>query len=297
MPLKMIGGGCYTIADGQYGVEGKDADYMRKLFMLAALALAPGMAAASGGKELNELGKADVAAVEISWLHMPEAPGSNKIVGGVAAAKGEFPFIVSLRDPGGHFCGGSLIAKDWVLTAEHCVTNGVSAVFLGIYDQDDLAGKEWHRVKRIVPHPLRGRRDYDYALIQLDGDSKFTPIALNRAEISGEADLVTAGWGKTSESGDWPRLLQKVTVPFVSREKCSAAYPGKITDRMICAGFEAGGKDACQGDSGGPLFTDNGMQRTLVGVVSWGKGCARRYYGVYSKVNAVTEWIDATIKE
>ncbi|MBI4350176.1 MAG: serine protease [Elusimicrobia bacterium] len=256
------------------------------------------MAAAAEDKELNGLGKADVAAAGISGLELPEVPGDNKIVGGVAAEKGEFPFLVSLQDLGGHFCGGSLIAKDWVLTAEHCVTEGVAAVVIGLHNQYDPAGTERHGVKRIVPHPLRGSRDYDYALIQLAGESKYAPIALNRAEIKEKVDMVTAGWGTTTEAGSLARLLQKVTVPFVSGDKCSAAYPGKITDRMICAGFENGGKDACQGDSGGPLFTDSGNQRTLVGVVSWGKGCARPYYyGVYSKVNAVTGWIDGTIKK
>ena len=271
---------------------------MKKLLMLATLALAPAMAAADGNTGLNGLAKADVAAVETAGLDLPEIPGDNKIVGGLTAVKGEFPFIVSLQDLGGHFCGGSLIAKDWVLTAEHCVTDGVAAVVIGLHDQYTTAGTERFSVKRIVPHPLRGARDYDYALIQLSGESKYTPITLNRNEIAGEADLVTAGWGLTAEAGSLARQLQKVTVPFVSGDKCSAAYPGKITDRMLCAGYVTGGKDACQGDSGGPLFTDNGMQRTLVGVVSWGKGCARPFfYGVYAKVNAVTDWIDTTIKK
>lgn len=272
---------------------------MRKLLMLAALALCPLLAAAAGDTELNGLGKAEVAAVETPNLDLPEVPGDNKIVGGVTAEKGEFPFLVSLQDLAGHFCGGSLIAKDWVLTAEHCVTEGVNAVVIGLHDQRNTAGTERFRVDRIIPHPLRGSRDYDYALIHLAGESKYTPIALNRTEISGKTDMVTAGWGNMTEAGyEQVNLLQKVTVPFVSSARCSAAYPGKITDRMICAGYDEGGKDACQGDSGGPLFVDNGMQRTLVGVVSWGKGCARpNYYGVYSKVNAVTGWIDSTIKK
>lgn len=271
---------------------------MKRLLMLAVMAVAPGMAAAADNYDLTGLGKADVSAVETARLAMPEVPANNKIVGGDTAMKGEFPFLVSLQDLAGHFCGGSLIAKDWVLTAEHCVTEGVNTVVIGLHDLGKTGGTETHRVDRIVPHPLRGSRDYDYALLHLAGESKFAPIALNRAEIKAEANMITAGWGDTAEAGGMPNLLQKVTVPFVSSARCSAAYPGKITDRMICAGYDEGGKDACQGDSGGPLFMGTGAERTLVGVVSWGKGCARpNYYGVYSKVNAVTEWIDSTIKK
>ena len=271
---------------------------MKKIFMLVIMALAPGLVSAADNSDLSGLGKAEIAAVETRGLPMPGVPGNNKIVGGDTAMKGEFPFLVSLQDLAGHFCGGSLIAKDWVLTAEHCVTEGVNTVVIGLHDLQKTGGTESHRVDRIIPHPLRGSRDYDYALLHLAGESRFTPIALNRTEVSGEVSLVTAGWGDTAEAGGMPDLLQKVTVPFVSADRCSAAYPGKITDRMVCAGYDEGGKDACQGDSGGPLFMGSGAERTLVGVVSWGKGCARpNYYGVYSKVNAVTEWIDSTIKK
>lgn len=272
---------------------------MKRILMLAVMAVAPGMAAASENYDLAGLGKADVATVETARLAIPGIPANNKIVGGDTAVKGEFPFLVSLQDLAGHFCGGSLIAKDWVLTAEHCVTEGVAAVVIGAHDLRSTAGTERLRVDRIVPHPLRGSRDYDYALIHLASPSKFAPIALNRTEVKDDVAMVTAGWGNMSEAGyEQVNLLQKVTVPFVSEAKCSAAYPGKITDRMICAGYDEGGKDACQGDSGGPLFMGEGAQRTLVGVVSWGKGCARpNYYGVYAKVNAVTDWIDSTIKK
>jgi trypsin len=89
-------------------------------------------------------------------------------------------------------------------------------------------------------------------------------------------------------------LLQKVEVPFVSKTACLKAY-ADVTDRMICAGLDTGGKDSCQGDSGGPLIARNGSDYTLVGVVSWGEGCARpNKYGVYSNVSAVTPWITQT---
>jgi len=272
---------------------------MKKIIVFAALALTPGIAVAADNVELNGLGKDEVAAIDISGLAMPQVPVINKIVGGAVAVKGEFPFLVSLQDLAGHFCGGALIAKDWVLTAEHCVADGVGTVVIGLHDLRETAGTERFQVDRVVPHPLRSAQDYDYALLHLSGESKFTPIALNRAKISKNVNLFTAGWGDTAEAGGMQEnFLHKVTVPFVSAERCSAVYPGWITDRMICAGYDAGGKDACQGDSGGPLFMGSGARRTLVGVVSWGNGCARpNFYGVYSKVNVVTEWIDSVIKK
>lgn len=131
----------------------------------------------------------------------------------------------------------------------------------------------------------------------MDGESKFTPIKLNRNELSGKVNLTTAGWGRTSEGGSSSDALLKVEVPFVSANKCSASYPNQITDRMICAGFDEGGKDSCQGDSGGPLVKGNGSSRVLVGVVSWGEGCARPgKYGVYSKVSSVIDWINSVTK-
>jgi trypsin len=138
----------------------------------------------------------------------------------------------------------------------------------------------------------------DYALVQLSGDSKFAPIALNTKELSGKVDFVTTGWGTTSEgSQSISKILMKVGVPMVSQETCAAAYPDAINGSMICAGYPNGGKDSCQGDSGGPLVTGNGSNMTLAGVVSWGEGCARpNKYGVYSKVNAALTWINSTAK-
>lgn len=225
----------------------------------------------------------------------------SKIVGGVEASMGEFPFIVSLQtSSGSHFCGGSLIKKNWVLTASHCVQEGIGRIVIGLHDRTDDKNAEIFQAKKIIAHPQydENTTDWDYALIQLSGDSKYEPIALNSEEIQipekSTLMATTAGWGTTTENSYYlPTLLQKVDVPLVSAAACDEAYPGKVTDRMICAGLEEGGKDSCQGDSGGPLMMEDAdHHRALVGIVSWGYGCARpKQYGVYSKVNAAYSWI------
>ena len=86
-------------------------------------------------------------------------------------------------------------------------------------------------------------------------------------------------------------------MPLVTQQECNRAYRGSITDRMICAGFKTGGKDACGGDSGGPLLSvDEEGIFSVIGVVSWGEGCARpNKYGVYARVSAVADWIEDNI--
>ncbi len=232
----------------------------------------------------------------------PLNPGLQKIVGGTQANLGEFPFIVSLQHSYyGHFCGGSLIAKNWILTAAHCV-DGItpSYILIGLQNQYDTAQAEKFTPVKIIKHPEWDSNvmNADYALIKISGESKYPPIKMNTKEITGTPTFTVAGWGVTSEnSSSVSKTLMKVDVPFVDQQTCSLAYPGSINDNMICAGFKDGGKDSCQGDSGGPLVMGSGSSRVLVGVVSWGEGCARpNKYGVYSKVKNAVDWVNSTMK-
>lgn len=96
---------------------------------------------------------------------------------------------------------------------------------------------------------------------------------------------------ETENSSETPEQLMKVSVPIVSREVCKEQYgEDAVTRRMFCAGLEQGGKDACSGDSGGPMVDDEG---TLIGIVSWGAGCARPgLSGVYSRVAGFIPFIN-----
>jgi trypsin len=201
-----------------------------------------------------------------------------------------------------------LIRKNWVLTAGHCVTGTqITNIYIGLHDQNRLTDGEMITPKRVIRHPQYDddTTDFDFALIELNNDSTFAPIDVNVDEIPISDDVTsqtfatTAGWGETAPSfRDSATRLQKVSLPLASAGLCDQGYPSQITERMICAGYVEGGKDACFGDSGGPLTTVRSDGKTvLVGVVSWGEGCARKgKLGVYSKVNSVADWIAATAR-
>lgn len=236
------------------------------------------------------------------------AHAEGTIVGGRDAAPGEFPFIVALqRESGKHLCGGSLIAENWVLTAAHCVlppADAVQVLLVGAYRLSEASNAERFRPAQIVPHPSynqRVRNDFDFALIQLDGYAKARPVSLAELALKppererGAPMLTTAGWGTTAYlSPESPDTLRRVNVPWVSRARCRKAYSKEeITARMLCAGYERGGKDACQGDSGGPLILqDRKKGDVLLGVTSWGAACAApEAYGIYADVDSVRPWL------
>lgn len=239
-------------------------------------------------------------------------PGPDpRIIGGDPAEPGEYPFMAALlndtysgTDWHKQYCGGSLIASSWVLTAAHCV-EGESAADLAVAvgrNQIDSAQGQRRDVAAIYIHPQYGSPtslSHDAALLQLASPvSGITPIRLAGSADDGyEAAgtmLTVIGWGNTSTSGTfYPNDLMEVDVPVVSDSQCGRAYGSSLhAATMLCAG--EGGKDSCQGDSGGPLFWNGSGGRVQMGIVSWGQGCAKkRFPGVYSEVNnaAIRSWV------
>ncbi|GMH42299.1 hypothetical protein BSKO_10218 [Bryopsis sp. KO-2023] len=244
-------------------------------------------------------------------------PITVSVVGGIPGVDlnklSEFPQVASLRvnkdasihKRGRHFCGGTLIAANVILTAGHCVKPADLKnpdVHLGRVDREgaDFGRFKEFAVKETRIHPKYeergGWKNNDVALLVLDRSASVTPAVLHKGncvEYGICKRVVTVGWGLTDPGNrlSQAEMIQKVEVPTVRRSLCNEAMGGRVTDAMICAGEE--GKDACQNDSGGPLFFDG----EIVGVVSWGAGCGKLGKpGVYASVPALHSWIQQELR-
>eukprot|EP00096_Caligus_rogercresseyi_P010125 TRINITY_DN357_c0_g2_i1.p1 TRINITY_DN357_c0_g2~~TRINITY_DN357_c0_g2_i1.p1 ORF type:complete len:531 (-),score=72.03 TRINITY_DN357_c0_g2_i1:202-1656(-) len=239
-----------------------------------------------------------------------------KIVNGWPASKHEWPWIAALFNSGRQFCGGSLISKNHILTAAHCVVQMTRMdvsnleVRLGDHDIKDAFDTEVvvRKVKKIVRHKGFSSQTLwnDVALVFLSepveyGDT-IKPICLDTSDdLYEQNDTATVvGWGSIKEKGPQPSVLQEVTLRLWSNEKCNETYgdssPAGITEHMICAGKQ--GKDSCSGDSGGPMMKAKGDKWFQIGIVSWGIGCGKSHYpGVYTRVAKMHEWISNVMEK
>jgi trypsin len=251
-----------------------------------------------GGGHRITLGRSDAPAFQPE-LSGAATPGGfePRIVGGTLVADGKYPFMAYLEITGAdgktYNCDGSLIDPDSVLTAAHCLAN-VRRVGLtvGRTVLSQNQGQIRFASDAFIDPRYNGQRNqsYDAAVLKLDrAVTGIKPIKLatgsqNDLETPGRL-LTVAGWGVTSEGGNPSLRLREVSLPVVADSTAKRVFSSEYFPSLMVATGGEKGKDACQGDSGGPLFNP-GPTSTQVGIVSFGRGCARAGVpGVYTEVN------------
>ena len=235
-------------------------------------------------------------------------PQTNRlrIVGGQPASKNEYPWQVALVRYGSSkpFCGGTPISSNTILTAAQCQTSTLLfQVVVGDHDVTRSDGEQKIAPSQWISHPdyNSNGNNNDFAIVRLSQDVTFSNTVMPAClpDSTKNYDNVAAtvtGWGTLSSGGSQPSVLYEVDLRTQSNAQCTSsatAYSrSDITSNMICASNP--GKDSCQGDSGGPLVTlENNRYYSLIGVVSWGYGCAQADApGVYSRVTEQLDWIN-----
>ncbi|OQV23495.1 putative Chymotrypsin-like elastase family member 2A [Hypsibius exemplaris] len=249
---------------------------------------------------------------------IPPKSGQSRVKGGQDAIAGSWPWQVRLGYRSGNgviwSCGGSILSDIYIITAAHCLENGLNRQFVvrvGDHDQWQVeASEKVHSVLRYLVHPSYGGQASNYAndiaILRLSTPivykAQISPACIPPAmeEPTHGASCYVTGWGKVGPNSGTPAKLQQGSVQIIGRQVCNTAqYWGNLRTSQVCAGSPTGSTDACSGDSGGPLVCKSGSSNKwiLQGLVSFGplSGCGiQKKPAVYTKVSHFHSWIKAT---
>ena len=257
-----------------------------------------------------------VAAATKPYLGFPTPFLDSRIVGGSEAQPGSAPWQVSLQwgfMSFQHFCGGSIINSQWIVTAGHCVlavpSYGDFVVKSGKHSLKTVENSEQViKVARSFVHPQYSGdvAPYDIALLKLSKPLKMSnavrAVSLPRAGSLPSGTATLTGWGSTSRTNNpiMPDRLQIAKLPLIDLATCkrsveSLTGPSPLHETNVCTGPLSGGYSACSGDSGGPLVLNN----ELIGIVSWGiVPCGTTGApSVYTKTSSFIDWIQNTMSK
>ncbi|CAF2385461.1 unnamed protein product [Rotaria sp. Silwood2] len=234
------------------------------------------------------------------------APVRTRIVGGQEAAPHSWPWLVSLQYHGNHFCGGTLLDENHVLTAAHCLQdksmfNSNFKIVAGLHarSRPNEAQVQHKQIASLTNHGGYNERtqENDIAIIRLASPvqlGRYVNVAcLPEKDPAVHENVMIAGWGTTTFGGGSPDPLHQADVLIT--DTCGGVY-NYDKQKQLCAGNHEFSKDTCQGDSGGPLMHEVDGKWAISGIVSYGHECAKEnYHGVYARVSHYLPWIRETI--
>ncbi|MFT4926852.1 MAG: secreted trypsin-like serine protease [Phenylobacterium sp.] len=235
------------------------------------------------------------------------------VVGGHTIDISQAPYQVALINNSGiQFCGGTIIAKNWVVTAAHCLW-GISPGRVTVVAGQSLRANLNNGIDVSEVHKYPGFYDTksgkDIGLLKLSQDLDLTSPNITAIGYATSAHVnaglvdpgvlaTLTGWGKMGSPGSNPSQLQSVDMHLVSLADALAVFKSQygihqLTDDQLPAWDS--GKSACNGDSGGPLVVPSGNKVILAGVVSWGKDCADIAPSMFARVSSFADWIGGIV--